>query len=488
MATKPRYMKLRGSVWHFQLGVPERHRGWVGKPVLQGSLKTSDRALAQTRANAMAAEWQEKFIRAERGPANLNDAWRDGFDAAARNVDRWKQMGFGKDDLEAHKDLLLDHLLEREAARQGVAATSEIVEEDVPLEIAAEIAGARAAVAGAAVVPPEFRRPFSKLAEAYLSDRQRLGSADRLTEQTVGQMQVVYRLFSDHMADAALGTVKARDAAEFFDKIKQLPSNWGRSPKTKERSLADLLELAAEAEGVRLTDRTLFRYMVALSQVWEWASKRDEVTGKNPFSGQLTKGAGSGKSDAANTPWTDAAIKAYFSAHPDASSKGAPDPMHWVPRIALLSGMRLEEICGLEADQLTKIDGVLCFDIRKGKTETSVRPVPVHTRLLPLLKVAPQSGFVFPNLKPGGPDEKRSWNLGKQLGRTFRSIPGGSTFHGFRKTVAQSFERAGVAETSAALILGHRRNDITYGIYSPHGLRMAQRKEIVDGLRLPKGA
>jgi integrase len=156
-----------------------------------------------------------------------------------------------------------------------------------------------------------------------------------------------------------------------------------------------------------------------------------------------------------------------------------------VPRIALLSGMRLEEICGLEIDQLTKIDGVLCFDIRKGKTETSVRPVPVHSQLLPLLELAPASGFIFPDLKTGGPDKKRSWNLGKRLGRTFRTISGGSTFHGFRKTVAQTFERAGVPETSAALILGHRRNDITYGIYSPHGLRMSQRKKIVEGLSLP---
>lgn len=108
-------------------------------------------------------------------------------------------------------------------------------------------------------------------------------------------MEVVYRLFSDHIKDAPLGTVKQRDAAEFFDKIKLLPSNWGRSPKTKERSLADLLMLAGESTGARLTDRTLFRYMVALSQVWELASKPEESQRQQSVLRPAVEGRGSGK-------------------------------------------------------------------------------------------------------------------------------------------------------------------------------------------------
>ena len=89
----------------------------------------------------------------------------------------------------------------------------------------------------------------------------------------------------------------------------------------------------------------------------------------------------------------------------------------------------------------------------------------------------------------GGPDEKRSWQIGKRLGRRFKWVPGGSTFHAFRKNVGQTLERHRVPETEAAQILGHRKAGMTYGVYSPpNGLTMKQKFDLVAKFKLPKGA
>ena len=63
----------------------------------------------------------------------------------------------------------------------------------------------------------------------------------------------------------------------------------------------------------------------------------------------------------------------------------------WIPLIALYSGMRMNEICQLDAADIRQVDGVDCFLVtsrssggggdKKVKTSTSERFVPVHPRL-----------------------------------------------------------------------------------------------------------
>lgn len=125
----------------------------------------------------------------------------------------------------------------------------------------------------------------------------------------------------------------------------------------------------------------------------------------------------------------------------DAGSIGRPDPIYWLPRIAPLSGMRLNEICSLEAVNICEAEGVRYFDITAGKTESSVRVVPIHAALDPFLAFAPPKGYLFADLRPSKLDGKRGAGIGKTLGRRFKLVVGHSTFHAFREHVAQTFER-----------------------------------------------
>jgi integrase len=187
----------------------------------------------------------------------------------------------------------------------------------------------------------------------------------------------------------------------------------------------------------------------------------------------------------ANAPWTETAIQAYFAENPDQSRKGRPDPIHWLPKIALLTGMRISEICALERHDVKEAERVAYFDIPAGKTDSAVRVVPIHPDLRPFLDLAPARGYLFPELRPGGKDGKRSWAVGKRLGRRIYPLEGASTFHGLRKNVVQTFERAHVPEGEAAQIVGHGKKGITYGVYSPNGLRIDQKRDLIGLLSIP---
>jgi integrase len=486
MAAQRHFLKRRGNRWWFQIAVPEDCRTMVGCAVKAENLRTSDAAVAQARALERAAFWKNRFIAIRGGAGELPaDAFAAATERALAEMERIAREVADPQDRAERQELIYDLELQRVLEKRGLADASELEDYDLPQLERARLLGVRAAVQKVKEIPPEYREPFSRTAAAYLADRQRPGSSDRLTDQTVAQMEAVYRLYKDHTSDAPLRMTTRKVAAQFFDKLKRLDANWGRSPKTKERTLDDLLALSHRDDSKPLSDRTLFRYRLALSQVWAWARGRDEVTGDDPFEHLAKKGK---NDESANAPWSDDAIVAYFAAHPDGSKKGKPDPFFWLPRIALLSGMRLDEICSLRVTDIIEGDGVRCFDIKKGKTSAATRAVPIHDNLLPLLELAPAGGFLFPDLIPGGKDKKRSAQIGKQLGRRFAAIPGGSTFHAFRKNVAGTFERNRVRESEAAQILGHGKKGITYKIYSPHGIPIALRKQLVDLLKLPKSA
>ena len=64
----------------------------------------------------------------------------------------------------------------------------------------------------------------------------------------------------------------------------------------------------------------------------------------------------------------------------------------------------------------------------------------------------------------------------------------GTVFHSTRKWFITQCERTGVPEHFTASLVGHHSarsaNKLTYGLYSA-GISDAQKREIVDGIRLP---
>ena len=112
--------------------------------------------------------------------------------------------------------------------------------------------------------------------------------------------------------------------------------------------------------------------------------------------------------------------------------------------------------------------------------------MPLHPALEQLLDTSlPRDGRLFPDLSVD--------RVVKRYAKLRQGHPElhGTVFHSTRKWFITQCERTGVPEHYTATLVGHQsarsQNKLTYGLYSA-GISDAQKREIVDGVRLPVGS
>jgi len=151
--------------------------------------------------------------------------------------------------------------------------------------------------------------------------------------------------------------------------------------------------------------------------------------------------------------------------------------------IGAYTGLRISEICHLEIDDIKLREGFL--KVKDSKSESGIREVPINEELKPrireLIKQS-QDGFIISGLtfnKYG----KRSDAIGKRFGRLKDSLGFSDrhVFHSTRKTVGTTLENSNVKENIASDILGHKKQHITYKVYSG-GANMKIKKESMKGI------
>lgn len=145
----------------------------------------------------------------------------------------------------------------------------------------------------------------------------------------------------------------------------------------------------------------------------------------------------------------------------------------WLPLIGAFTGMRLNEICQLEVDDIRHIDDVPVFDVRlEGKhgkkaikNKGSIRIIPVHPELqkigfLDYVQGIRDQGHVsiFPELKTKAGSYK-SDGMSQKVNRFFKSLgfkesKPSKDFHSFRGAVATSLNRAEVSGSAIDNICG----------------------------------
>jgi len=149
----------------------------------------------------------------------------------------------------------------------------------------------------------------------------------------------------------------------------------------------------------------------------------------------------------------------------------------WIPMICMFSGMRLNEACQLYKEDITKVDGIWCFDVndskdKKLKNLSSKRIIPIHPSLIEFgiieeVSQRADGDRLWFNLK---------WNkisgysnsLGKwyqRFNREFITNDLLKTFHSLRHSFADTLKQVGISEIIIAEILGHELKNITTGRY-----------------------
>lgn len=226
--------------------------------------------------------------------------------------------------------------------------------------------------------------------------------------------------------------------------------------------------------------QTVQNYISALAQIWDLARNRyHDAPQDNPWRGHALEAKSSKISYEVFAPGELAKVYALLD-----------DEMKAVTAIGAYSGMRINEICTLRESSVKTIEGVLCFEITEGKTKSAARIVPVHSKLIPLVKSLlknTHNGFLFYHASiTDREDGKRSTWHTQQFTRAKRKALGETAtkrkvFHSLRHAFVQQLDRAQVPEDRIALLVGHERgNTESFKTYSRNSASTIELKKYVE--------
>jgi len=316
-------------------------------------------------------------------------------------------------------------------------------------------------------------RRLAEVATEYLTYQ-----SERLRPGSYKAVRFATELLVSHLGTNKLGDITQAKGREVLSLIAQLSPNVRKHAKAKEASLNQLAELSAELEpGHTLAPQTQARIWKHMLQVFDWCVEQGELT---------------------TNPWEHLTIREKPEVYPHKvlTDEQVVTMLQANDRVlssallfGLLTGMRSGEICGLLASDVISKGNLGRFiqiqpnEYRQLKSKAAEREVPLHSMLEHLLDTSlPNKGRLFPTLSV----DKVVKAYAKL--RTIHPSLTGTVFHSTRKWFITQCERTGVPEHYTATLVGHHTarsaNKLTYALYSG-GISDAQKREIVDGIRLP---
>jgi integrase len=340
---------------------------------------------------------------------------------------------------------------------------------------------------------------FSEAAARYIEAKRKAG---KMTAHTQRQRETVFRLFKSFTDDAPLAAIDKLTATDFLEQIGKLDPDWHHIEGAQELPLNKLVEKCANRSG-RLTNRTINSYIHALSGVFRLADKEGHFEGRNPFAGRTLEETNSSwrsyKTDELNKLFSTPLLRYMPTEQRTHPAKYTfENAMAWIPLVGLFSGMRSNEICQMRARDVQRKEGIWLFNVsddttgQRLKTEAATRIVPIHSELvrcgfLDYVKALPRDGQLFPALKPGGPDGKYNHYFAKRFTEYRRKCgvtAPRTSFHSFRKNVAQALKDKRATAAEIAELIGHEQG-FTFSVYAPMQLPMKALKELIERVRYP---
>ncbi len=448
MAFDRRYLKKHGNQWLVVIKVPERLRKAVGKAHLKHPLHTDSLAVANREKFRVVAMLKDELLKVE---AELRRKAKEAPDPLADEAMQWREAVQKSEEdpsFYAYEDD------EGNLIEDGHSLTLSLVR-DRAEEIAVKEGVVRAKDFHDVAVGQAT--PITRLIDKWLAER-----------PMKPRQQVVYRRavekFSGWLAaqrlPASIEAVTRKVAGRY---VTDVFVETGAHPKTANKDIS------------------------CLSSLWKWAERKGFVE-ENIWRGQSLAKPEPDK-DTQKRPYTDAEMKKLFGGEP---GELLSDFMH----IAALSGMRVDEIARLNAENI--MDD--CFDITVAKTKAGIRMVPIHSSLKDIIARRVEGKEAKDPLFPELPVPKKGSAVerSQKVVKTFTAyrrklelddVPEGARqsrvdFHSFRRWFITKAEQAEQPPHFIEALVGHKRTGMTLGRYSAGPLK-EQFRAVVEAVKLP---
>lgn len=492
------------GVYYLRKPVPPGLRDVIGKWELKESLRTKDPVEAKQRAPAVLARFEAIIASARATGRVLTDREVSAVcgEWYRREIAKWSEDYGRASDWEWAETLLEERWHEDETGDRDLLAATEDrddaravlqslgypVDAATVSRVARHLIGAKLMLARAMqrrangdLAPGEEAKfpplsgpsspdlaespPASALFERHLERR---AAQNGTQPHTIAQERGTLQRFIEVVGDRPASAYGRGDVTRFLDALRRLPNTYGRSPKDKGKTVADLIARADATNAKRLIDKTVKRHSTALSQFFRFAMDEGHISNNQRV--ELVEGHRFREERSARSQrdaWTSEELTALFQSpvwkgrDQRHVTKPGPhiirDAKFWLPILALFHGARLEEFADLYRRDVGCDGGVWFFSIaetegneatgtrrRTLKTDNATRNVPIHPELLRLgflayvERTAQSAGDpLFPDLKPQGLDQRRGARFTRDF-RYYREAVGvyrpGVGMHAFRHT------------------------------------------------------
>ncbi|MDR9763102.1 tyrosine-type recombinase/integrase [Rhizobium redzepovicii] len=446
------FLELHGNQWRVVVNVPKRLRAELGTK-LKKSLGTDSLKEANRLKWDVIADLKATIAHAENPSLSLEIARAATREQALRKAIEFAEQRKGafdpaqRDEIDEEIDWQAEHLAGRSTA----------IDED-----------------GNEVFDPDrlrLARDFSQLARGAKTPidlhHEKFLAMSQVKARTLADDKRAMKLLKDWCEKAGvppyLQSITKKEAVRFCDELPDLTAN--------------------------LTPVTLNKYVSRLSVYWTWLENRHEVE-SNVWKGRRLREPQQ-TTDQKERPFTDDEVRVLLS--------GPAEPeMDDLMRIAALSGARLDAIVCLKVKDC-RDDGVFVF--KPQKKEPGPRLCPIHSDLTEIVERRKKGKQSEDDIFPEWPGVKKSTSLRERSFKTSnefteyrRSVGvedrregkrrGLVNFHSFRRWFITKAEQAGQPESTIAVVVGHKRQGMTFGVYSG-GPLLEQARRCVEAVKLP---
>ena len=234
--------------------------------------------------------------------------------------------------------------------------------------------------------PPEKPVSLTSLVEDFLSNPNKVRT-DKTKNSIRGSMAVVIEVLGD---TTPLDQITEADCERVRDLLMQLPPNFKKLPELRDRPVEEMVRIARHKGMKRLSPTGVNTYLKWLTSFLKWCQRKGKIATVPTSFGEL-KVADPVRKEDKRAPFSDDQLSAYFHSRVFIEQEQT-NCLYWVSLIALWNGMRSNEICQLDVQDVVCEENVWGFDIthissqgsddKSTKTGASIRLIPIHPRLL----------------------------------------------------------------------------------------------------------